>query len=158
MNRYAKTLPFARSGLALLLATALGGRALAGAPADEAALAINPDSSALEWGPCPEFFGEGCHIAVLHGDPAQPNADVLFRLAGHRAFPAHRHTSAERMVLVSGVLEVTYAGQQPSRMAAGDYAFGPAGRVHHGQCLSEQPCVLFIAFEQPIDAIQVAEQ
>ena len=142
-------------GLILLLAAALGGQALAGDPDREPAISVSADDSGLEWGPCPEFFGEGCHIAVLHGDPAQPNSDILFRLAGQQAFPAHRHTSAERMVLISGALQVTYEGQDPVRLAAGDYAFGPPERVHHGRCVSDEPCVLFIAFEQPVDAIQV---
>ena len=139
----------------LLLAAVLGGQALADETQREPAIAIAADADALEWGPCPEFFGAGCDIAVLHGDPAQPNSDILFRLAGQQTFPAHRHTSAERMVLISGALQVAYEGQDPVRLAAGDYAFGPAGRVHHGQCVSDEPCVLFIAFEQPVDAIEV---
>jgi hypothetical protein len=32
------------------------------------------------------------------------------------------------------------------------YAYGPAQHVHEAQCVSVDPCVLFIAFEQPIDA------
>lgn len=72
--------------------------------ADDQALVKQADSSELEWGPCPEFMPASCGIAVLHGDPAEPNADVFFRLAGGTTAPNHRHTSAERMVLVSGQL------------------------------------------------------
>lgn len=122
------------------------------------ALAIHPGDSALQWGPCPEFFGQGCHIAVLHGDPAKPNSDVFFRLAAGNKFPAHRHTSAERMMLVSGEMDVTYEGQETAHLKTGMYAYGPAQRVHHGQCVSEVDCVLFIAFEKPIDAMQVATE
>lgn len=124
----------------------------------EPALAIAPDDPSLNWGPCPAFFGEGCHIAVLHGDPAKPNTDVFFRLTGGKPFPAHRHTSAERMVLVAGAIDVTYEGQETAQLRAGTYAYGPAQKVHHGQCVSAEDCVLFIAFEQPIDAIQVATE
>jgi quercetin dioxygenase-like cupin family protein len=120
------------------------------------ALAFAATDSSLEWGPCPEFFGEGCHIAVLHGDPAQPNTDVFFRLVGGKVFPAHKHTSAERMVLVAGAMDVTYEGQDTVQLKAGMYAYGPAGRVHHGQCTSAEDCVLFIAFELPVDATEVA--
>lgn len=28
---------------------------------------------------------------------------------------------------------------------------GPAGAPHTGECLSKEPCVLFIAFEGPVD-------
>lgn len=106
----------------------------------------------LSWGPCPEFFPVGCEIAVLHGDPAAPNSDIFFRIPGGYTFPAHWHTSAERMVLVSGKLDVTYEGQPTSRLETGMYAYGPPKVVHDGKCLSEEACVLFIAFEGPIDA------
>lgn len=158
MNRTFPGTSTVRLGLSLLLTMALSAHALAGDPGDEPALAVTPDDSALSWGPCPEFFGEGCHIAVLHGDPAKPNTDVLFRLAGKRTFPPHRHTSAERMVLISGEMDVTYEGQETARLAAGTYAYGPAQRVHHGQCVSAEPCVLFIAFEQPVDAMLVVTE
>lgn len=138
--------------LLIVLASTLGGHVSAGEPGGEPAISIAADNAGLVWGPCPEFFGDGCDIAVLHGDPTQPNSDVLFRLAGRQEFPPHRHTSAERMVLISGMLQVTYEGQDPVNLSAGDYAFGPPERVHHGQCVSDEPCVLFIAFEQPVDA------
>ena len=156
MDHSGKTLSTVCRGAALVLLSAVMiGPALAGDQGEEPALAVEPEDSALTWGPCPAFFGEGCHIAVLHGDPARPDTDVLFRLAGQRAFPAHRHTSAERMVLISGELEVVYEGQEPVRLSAGTYAYGPPGRAHRGKCVSAAPCVLFIAFEQPIDAMQV---
>ena len=53
----------------------------------------------------------GCGLAVLHGDPAKPNADVFLKLPANAAIPEHWHTSAERMVLVAGELSVTYKGQ-----------------------------------------------
>ena len=121
------------------------------------ALAVSHDDASLEWGPCPAFFGDGCSITVLHGNPANPNTDVFFRLAGGKSFPAHTHTSAERMVLVQGAMDVTYENQDTAKLTAGTYAYGPPGRVHHGQCVSEEACVLFIAFEEPVDAMEVAE-
>ena len=141
------------AAIALLLAAP---GAWAGHHENEPALAIAYDDAALEWGPCPAFFGEGCHIAVLHGDPAKPNTDVFFRLAGGKPFPPHRHTSAERMVIVAGAMDVTYENQGTAQLKSGMYAYGPAERVHHGQCVSEEDCVLFIAFEEPVDAMQVA--
>jgi hypothetical protein len=32
------------------------------------------------------------------------------------------------------------------------YAYGPAKAVHRGRCVSAEACVLFIAFEGPVDA------
>jgi quercetin dioxygenase-like cupin family protein len=109
----------------------------------------------IAWGPCPDILPAGCQIAVLHGDPAKPNADVLLKLPGKSAFRKHRHSSAERIVLLSGELHVTYEGQKPEVIGAGSYAYGPAQRAHVGSCASAEPCLLFIAFEGPVDAVPV---
>ena len=152
--------PTRLTGAVLVAVAALlaAGAAWSEGSGQEPALAITADDASLEWGPCPAFFGEGCHIAVLHGDPAQPNTDVFFRLAGGKPFPPHRHTSAERMVLVAGEMDVTYENQDTAHLTAGTYAFGPPQRVHDGRCTSDEDCVLFIAFEQAVDAFEVATE
>jgi hypothetical protein len=122
----------------------------------EPAVARRVSDADIQWGPCPEFFPAGCQLAALHGDPAKPNADVFFRVPGKYDLPPHSHTSPERMVLVSGELHVTYDGQEPAVLTPGSYAYGPAKAAHRGRCVSEEPCVLFIAFEGPVDATPVA--
>lgn len=128
----------------------------ADASAAEPALAFKARDAQLKWGPCPPFIGQGCEIAVLHGDPAKPNADIFFRVPGNFAIPHHWHTSAERMVLVSGELQVTYDGQPTATLTPGMYAYGPPRLPHEAFCARGEPCVLFIAFEGPIDAIPTA--
>lgn len=123
----------------------------------ESALVYGAEAEELPWGPCPEFMPESCRISVLHGDPTKPNTDVFFKLQGNTTAPEHTHTSAERMVLVSGELEVDYEGQEPSLMTAGDYGYGPPEKPHVASCISDEPCILFIAFEEPIDAFPVNE-
>lgn len=118
---------------------------------------INENDPDLQWGPCPEFMPEGCQIAVLNGDPAEPNTDVYFKIPANSEVPEHTHTSAERMILVSGELEVKYEGEQPKTLRPGSYAYGPAGKPHSASC-GDTPCVLFIAFEEPVDAIAVSER
>lgn len=136
----------------LLLLGTVG--ALVSAPTlAEQAITRSADDADLQWGPCPSFMPEGCAIAVLHGDPAADNVDVFFKVPGKSVLPLHWHTSAERMVLVAGKLEVTYDGQQTVVLKAGTYAYGPAKLPHHGACVSKKPCVLFIAFESPLDAM-----
>ena len=125
------------------------------APAQEPALAWTVDDEALAWGPCPPFLPEGCAIAILHGDPAQQNVDIFFKAPAGKTLPLHRHTSAERMVLVAGELHVTYEGQDAVALKEGSYAYGPAGLAHSAACVSEVDCVLFIAFEAPLDAMPV---
>lgn len=124
-------------------------------PPAEQAMAISADDAQLKWGPCPPFLPKGCAIAVLHGDPAKDNVDVFFKVPAKSNIPLHWHTSAERMILVSGELHVTYDGQKTAVLKPGMYAYGPAKRPHHGVCASTVPCILFIAFESPLDAVPV---
>lgn len=107
----------------------------------------------LAWGPCPAFLPDGCAIAVLQGDPGKDNADVFFKVPGKSTIARHWHTSAERMVLVSGELHVTYDGHDTTILNVGSYAYGPAKLPHSAICVSDEPCVLAIAFESPVDAV-----
>ena len=125
------------------------------APAAHAAeplLARAADDPALVWGPCPPFLPKGCGLAVLHGDPARPNVDVLFRVPAGAVIPRHWHSSAERMVLIAGALKVAYDGREPVTLKPGMYAYGPPKLPHSGICEGSESCVLFIAFEAPLDA------
>lgn len=119
--------------------------------AQEQALALNAQSQDLRWGPCPALLPKGCALAVLHGDPAKPNADVFLKIPGKSTIPPHTHTSAERMILVAGKLNITYAGQKMDVLQSGSYAYGPANKPHTAACVSSSPCILFIAFESPVD-------
>lgn len=121
----------------------------------EPAITRDIDDAGLAWGPCPSFMPDGCAIAVLHGDPGKDNVDVFFKVPGGAMIPLHTHTSAERMVLVAGKMEVTYDGQEAAVLTPGTYGYGPAERPHSGRCASVSPCVLFIAFESPLDAAVV---
>lgn len=140
---------------ALILLSLAGSLAVAQAPAPEQAVARNADDAELKWGPCPAFLPQGCAIAVLHGDPAKENADIFLKVPAKSNIPLHWHTSAERMVLVAGELHATYEGQKAVVLKPGTYAYGPAKRPHHGHCVSTDPCILFIAFEAPVDAVPI---
>jgi hypothetical protein len=144
----------------IAVAVALAACSPQGAPAPEpetqqapqTPLALAASDASLQWGACPPVFPSGCQIAVLHGDPAQPNADVFLRVPGGYVIPAHAHTSAERMILVSGELAVDYQGAPPAMLTPGMYAYGPANAPHSANCNGTEACTLFIAFEGPVDA------
>jgi quercetin dioxygenase-like cupin family protein len=118
----------------------------------EVALTRQAQDARAQWGPCPPIFPAGCEITVLHGDPEQPNADVFLRVPGGYEIPAHSHTTAERMILVSGQLNVHYQGSAPETLTTGEYAYGPPGVPHSAVCASTEACTLFIAFVGPVDA------
>lgn len=138
----------------LLLAMLLfvGGWVVAQTPPVEPAIALSAQDAHLKWGGCPAFMPAGCSLAVLHGDPSGPNADVLLKVPPKAVIPDHWHTSAERMVLVAGEMHVTYQGRPKSILKPGMYAYGPAKVPHNGVCAGSVPCVLFIAFESAVDA------
>lgn len=125
--------------------------------AREEAITWTVEDERLEWGPCPAFMPEGCKIAVLHGDPAKDNADIFFKVPANSTIPPHWHTSAERMVLISGKLHLTFDGQETFVLKPGTYVYGPPKLPHKGFCADAGPCVLFIAFELPVDAVPVDE-
>ena len=106
----------------------------------------------LKWGPCPPFIPKGCSIAVLHGDPSTHNLDIFFKVDANSEIPNHWHSSAERMILISGKLEISYEGEKPQTLTAGSYAYGPSKKSHTAKCGDAGPCILFIAFEEPLDA------
>lgn len=120
------------------------------------AIVLSVNDKELKWGACPSFMSEGCSVAVLQGNPEQPNADVFFKMQGNTSVPRHWHHSPERMVLISGKLQVEYEGENAKIMKAGNYAYGPAERPHSALCISDEPCILFIAFEDPVDAMPVS--
>ena len=142
-----KTCIVALLGMAAILTTPV-----ARAQAREAAVSRALGDAGLTWGPCPPVLPGACEVAVLHGDPAAPHADVFLRLPAGYVIPPHKHTSPEHMILVAGELQVTYEGQKPLTMRTGSYAYGPAELPHSGRCVGDVPCVLFIAFELPMDA------
>ena len=119
----------------------------------EQAMSRSHKDPQLKWNPCPPIFPKGCEVTILHGDPASGRSDVFLRTPPNYRLPWHWHTSPEHMILVSGVLHVTYEGQKRSILRAGSYAYGPAKAKHEARCANAGPCVLFIAFESPIDAV-----
>jgi quercetin dioxygenase-like cupin family protein len=127
--------------------------ALAPASAQGPPLSQTAGDAALKWGACPDLMPKGCEIAVLHGDPAKNNADIFLKVPANAVIPRHWHTSAERMVLVAGELHVTYDGHDTAVLKPGSYAYGPPKLPHKAECGAAGPCVLFIAFELPVDAV-----
>lgn len=141
-------------GVALIAGLLLGGSLAVAAESDQdPPLTWTAKDPRLKWGPCPPFMPKGCEIAVLHGDPSKNNADVFFKVPANSVIPRHWHTSVERMVLVAGELHVTYDGHKTSVLKSGTYAYGPAKVPHKAKCSKGRACVLFIAFESPVDAV-----
>lgn len=110
----------------------------------------------LTWLQAPSFF-PGCSFTILHGELDKPNLDFFFRIEPNTEVVNHTHISSERMILMSGDLEVQYEGEQPVVLKAGSYAYGPAEKPHRAKCLDNGPCILFVAMVEPFDAVPVTK-
>jgi hypothetical protein len=49
-------------------------------------------------------------------------------------------------------MSVTYDGHETVVLRPGSYAYGRGRLSHKATCADAGPCVLFIAFESPVDA------
>ncbi|MGB5321658.1 cupin domain-containing protein [Lutimonas sp.] len=143
--------------LLALFSISLAQAQMSNADVSEDSVVRSFEDPSLEWGACPPFMPEGCNIAVLHGDPSKSDVDVLFKVNGKSSIPNHWHNSHERMVLLTGKMQVTYTGESTQTMNVGDYAFGPAKKPHTAKCISKDPCILFIGFGEPLDAFAIEE-
>lgn len=110
------------------------------------------DNKDLKWLPAPDFF-PGCSFTILHGDLSKPNSDFFFKIEANTEVVRHTHNSPERMILITGNLEVEYEDEKPVVLKPGSYAYGPAGKPHRAKCLDNGPCVLFIAMVDPFNAV-----
>jgi len=124
---------------------------------DETSYATTMNNVDLKWLPAPDFF-PGCSFTILHGDLAKPNLDFFFKIEPNTEVVNHTHNSPERMILISGDLEVQYEGEDPVILKAGSYAYGPAGKPHKAKCLDNGPCVLFVAMVDPFDAKPITKK
>lgn len=55
--------------------------------------------------------------------------------------------------VLAAEMHVTYDGQETATLTPGMYAYGPAKLPHEAHCADGAACVLFIAFESPVDAM-----
>jgi len=123
----------------------------------ETSFATTINNKDLKWLPAPDFF-PGCSFTILHGDISKPNLDFFFKIEPNTEVVNHTHNSPERMILISGDLEVQYEGEKPVVLKAGTYAYGPAGKPHKAKCLGNDPCVLFVAMIDPFDAVPIIKK
>lgn len=123
------------------------------AAAKSGLVTTSPDDAHLQWGPCPPIFAKGCEVTVLSGNPAKGRADVYLRTPANFDLPDHVHHSTEHVVLVRGKFSVTFEGNRRAEVAPGAYTLIPGGTAHSARCEDGGSCVIFIAFDKPVDAM-----
>jgi anti-sigma factor ChrR (cupin superfamily) len=136
--------------LAAMVLTAGAGEKEPAKAAGKPMMSVSPDDPSLKWGPCPEIFAKGCEVAVLTGDTKKGPSDVYLRTPKNYDMPSHWHTSPEHIVVVKGKFSATFEG---GKQATGTYTYIPSKMPHSARCDDTGPCVIFIGFERPVDAI-----
>lgn len=89
----------------------------------------------IQWKPCPPNLPKGCEIAVLEGNPKNPDLfTVRFRVSGDFVMPPHTHPKDERATIIQGKAYVAF-GVDGTREDAevfgpGDYYVNARGAIH----------------------------
>jgi quercetin dioxygenase-like cupin family protein len=89
----------------------------------------------IQWKPCPPNLPSGCEIAVLEGNPKEPDLFTLrFRISGAFAMPPHTHPKDERVTVLEGKAYVAF-GKDGTRENAkefgpGDYYVNARDAIH----------------------------
>lgn len=112
----------------------------------------------VQWAKAPPMLPAGAQIAVLEGNPSEKGPVTLrLRLPANYNIPAHWHSMAERVTVLSGALHVGM-GDKLDRKAT--QALKPGGFVSlpanmHHFAWTAAPTVIQISLEGPFDIFYV---
>jgi ChrR-like protein with cupin domain len=112
----------------------------------------------VQWGPAPPVLPAGAEIAVLEGNPSEKGAVTLrLRFPANYNIPAHWHSMAERVTVLSGKFNVGM-GEKLDRHAT--QALEPGGFVSLAPKMNHfawtaVPTVVQINLEGPFDIFYV---
>ena len=130
MKRYVAVVSVAVVALAVMAGLALS-----------AEKAMVTSASELKWVDNPAV--KGAKQAVLWGDPAKGPYGALKSLPGGTKLGMHTHTHAQRVVVVSGIIEFNMEGEAKKALGAGSYVSIPAAAAHDATCKPGADCVYF---------------
>jgi Domain of unknown function (DUF4437) len=112
----------------------------------------------VQWGAAPPFMPAGAQIAVLEGNPSEKGPVTLrLRLPAKYEIPAHWHSMAERVTVLSGALNVGMGDKLDRRVSqaleTGGFVSLPANMRHFAW--TAMPTVIQINLEGPFDIFYV---
>ena len=129
---------------AAILAQGSGQAKAKGAP-KTAGAPIFMQSGNLKWVDLNPTGAPGVKIADVWGDHTKSGYGAFLKFPAGFLAPLHTHTSAIKIVVISGTYMQTPEGKAEERMGPGSYVFQPGGNYKHiSACDKSSECVLFI--------------
>jgi ChrR Cupin-like domain len=112
----------------------------------------------VQWGPAPPFLPAGAQIAVLQGNPSQKGPVTLrLRLPANYNIPAHWHSMAETVTVLSGAFHVGMGDkldrQTSQELQPGGFVSLPASMRHFAW--TAKPTVVQVNLQGPFDIFYV---
>jgi beta-alanine degradation protein BauB len=111
----------------------------------------------IKWADLDPNGAPGVKIADVWGDHAKSGYGAFLKFPAGFLTPLHTHTSAIKIVVISGTYIQTPEGKAEHRMGPGSYVFQPGGNYKHiSACDKSSDCVLFIESSGKFDLKPVA--
>jgi hypothetical protein len=112
----------------------------------------------VRWAPAPPVLPAGAELAVLEGNPSEAGPVTMrLRLPAQYDIPAHWHSMAERVTVLSGSFHVGMGDKldrnESQTLAPGGFVSLPA-KMHHFAWTSA-PTIVQISLEGPFDLYYV---
>jgi hypothetical protein len=112
----------------------------------------------VQWGPAPPFLPAGAQIALLQGNPSEKGPVTLrLRLPANYNIPAHWHSMAETVTVLSGAFHVGMGDkldrQTSQELQPGGFVSLPASMRHFAW--TAKPTVVQVNLQGPFDIFYV---
>jgi anti-sigma factor ChrR (cupin superfamily) len=99
----------------------------------------------LKWTDLDPKGAPGVKVASLWGDYAKGAFGAYFKLPAGFAAPLHTHTTAMKVVFISGTYIQAPEGKSEVRLGPGSYMMQPGGNYRHTtSCDKASDCVFFV--------------
>ena len=87
---------------------------------------------------------KGVEAAVLWGDPeSDARGGELLKMDGGLAFPPHKHSYDERVLVISGTFVFIQPAGNDRQLRAGSYYYLPADVMHASRCDAGPTCLVY---------------
>jgi len=87
---------------------------------------------------------KGVAAAVLWGNPEnESKGGELLKLDSGLAFPHHKHTYDERVLIISGTFVFISEHREETELQPGSYYYLPADVMHASRCSAGTQCLVY---------------